>query len=273
MTGSTTKSIVVITRAKEDSLEFSELLKSEDIESILLPCLEFQKPPDDYKALDASIKKNHEYNWVIFLSKKSAEVFFDRLLYIGGNLFNLAPSLKVACIGTSTKQFIETNIGFPVDFCPSEFNNDVFIKEFKEALKAAAEYNFKILLPRTIIASNEFIEDLENSQGVNVKIDLVAAYSSECPKVDSPEIIENLQKIKGLYLSQTKLTISFTSSQIARNFKSLMPEIDLSSPHIRVLSIGPKTTKTIKEIYGPQVKIEEPKKSTIKELANLLTQN
>lgn len=270
MDKSATNTTVLITRAHDDALGFADLLSKKQLNSFIFPCIEFQAPPDNYKELDSCIRKNHEYNWVIFLSKKSAEVFFDRLLAIGGNLFNLAPKLRIACIGSSTKELVEKEIGFPVDFCPSEFNSDVFIKEFQRMAKAAPEYNFKILLPRTTIADQSFINELEDTEGVNIEIDLVPAYTSQCPSKESLVVLDGITKIKELALK--KLIVSFTSSQIVRNFQTLIPELNLDSPNFKVISIGPKTTQTIKEVYGSKLKVIEPPEATINALSELLTQ-
>lgn len=124
---------VVITRAKEDSPEFVKILETKGISNyFFFPCLAFTAPDDNYTALNAAIRRNHEFDWLIFLSRRAAESFFNHLLEIGAHFFHLAAHLKIAVIGSATEKFIEQEINFPVNFCPSEFNSEVFSREFLE---------------------------------------------------------------------------------------------------------------------------------------------
>lgn len=247
---------VLITRNPEGNKQLKNLLEQNGIETLEYSCIEFVAPDDNYKGLDTAIRKNHEYDWIFLLSKTAAQAFFERLLEIGGNLFNLSAHLKLACVGKSTKDYIEGTIGFPVDFMPSKFNTNDFFKEFEQTIidkrdpSAAA---IKVLLPRTKVQDNSFVESLEKAK---VQVHAVDAYKTICPKNKN-----NLNPSKDL-------AISFTSSEIVRNFKRLQPNLDIEKHTI--FSIGPKTSQTIREEY-PQINdFIEARESTLEGLVSTI---
>ncbi len=255
--------LIIVTRAKEDSENF---IAEYDLKNtFVFPCLEFTKPDDDYVSLDAAIRANHNYAWVVFLSQKAAEVFFERIISIGGHIFNLHPGLKVAAVGEATKKYIEKEIGFPVDFCPTEFNSDVFIDEFGSMLLGSGlglGSELKILVPRTAMVKDDFETRLEAK--AQVPVDIVEAYSTRCPNYSQGNAEHSICELKS-YLEaelekqsaaakqdqkqpEQNIAISFTSSQTVRNFVQLIQELDqalIKSAYI--FSLGPKTSKTIRE--------------------------
>ena len=231
---------MVLTRAAEDSKDYALALESAGVprsDIFIFPCLEFEAPNDSYAALDAALRRNQEYLWVIFLSQKSAEVFFERLLAIGGHFFHLHLGLKIAVIGEATRRYIESELNFPVDFSPSEFNSDIFIQEFTE-LTMAQGLASRILLPRTAMVKDDFVERLESE--TLFKVDIVDAYTTKCPsQVD-------LEALSQVLLEEPLIT--FTSSQIVRNFMQVTAKLDRKLlSKARILSLGPKTTKTLRE--------------------------
>lgn len=268
----------IVTRAREDIKATSSLFSEAGLTTIELPCLEFQEPDDNYEALDKAIRSNHEYDWVIFLSKKSAEVFFDRLLAIGGHLFNLATHLKFACVGAKTKDFVENEIGFPVHFIPSKFNSETFVEEFIPCLKRfnAKGQSFlgRIMLPRTDVADESFEINLKaaisKEFAFQAQVTLCPAYKSACPDIKS--LKKELQLIKDLIDKDETINLVFTSSQIVRNFKKIIESssIELKRDLLRVYSIGPKTSITIKDLFGEDLQLYEPKEATIKALASMI---
>lgn len=232
---------VIITRPFEYAQEFIDLLDQHDIGHFLLPCLEFVKPSDDYASLDKAIRSNHEYDWIIFLSKKSAEIFFDRLLELGGHLFHISPRLKIACVGESTASFIRDEIGFPVDFVPSQFNSQVFLKEFDP------DQVSRLILVRNEIVDDDFVDNLNSRV---IAIDLALAYKTQVPDLDLADFDE-------LLLLNQELCFSFTSSQTVRNFKKLLgPERIVRLNGLKAISIGPRTSETIESELSSMTIIE-----------------
>lgn len=221
--------MIVLTTTSQKCEEISS--KYPDLDFYHFPCIEYAEPSDSYKALDAAIRSNHHYEWVFFLSPKSAESFFDRLIAIGGNFFNLSNHLKFAVIGKGTKDFMENEVNMPVDFIPSEANSKVFIDEFCSKYKYDFECAFKVLLPRSELAHDDFKENLERSK--NYQLDIVPAYNTGLPSSNSIADLDKVKKAK---------TIIFTSSSCVENFFKLVGDLDIGDKNI--YSIGTKTTQS-----------------------------
>jgi len=248
---------IVITRAKEDSAEFISLLKEGREDYFVFPCLAFTAPDDNYLAVNEAIRKNQSFDWLVFLSRRAAQSFFNRLLELGGQFFHLAVHLKIAVIGTSTKEFIENEINFPVNFYPTEFNSDAFIDEFLKHLanELSPLKPLKLLIPRTSIADDTIINGLEGSGFIHVT--QVPVYKTIKPEIsdalisDLRQILENSKIGVQLHAPQVKMT--FTSSQCVRNFFEIIAgKLDISSfcDVLEFHSIGPKVTLTLGEYLG-----------------------
>lgn len=275
--------MIVITRSCEDSGRTVDLLDHCDSNILVLPCLEFRPPSAGYAELDKAIRNNQEYNWVLFLSCKAAEVFFERLLAIGGHLFHLSPNLRFACIGAATRTYVEKVIGFPVDFVPSTYNSNVFVHEFAEFLLKQKETCFiRIILPRTDMANDDFVEMLESYPNkvqrgslLQISVHRVPAYESSCPDHNNEKMKQSLDKLAESFAAkEEKIKIIFTSSQIVRNFKILTKERVSSwqnGSDVEIYSIGPKTSQTVREVL-PELggQIIEPKTSTMTGLIDII---
>lgn len=232
---------LIITRSREENLELTNKINGFEITNY--PCIEYIAPTDNYQALDSAIRSNHLYDWVFFLSKRAAEMFFLRLIAIGGQFFHLAPSLRIACVGESTAKFVKEEIGFPVDLVPSKHNAEALFAEFNTSQTGT------ILLVREESLINEEVP-------INGRV--VAGYKTQLPKA-----IE-------LSLENSAL-IMITSSQIAKNFAELSKTLytQINSVNYKFISIGPKTTATIKSLY-PNSEILESTEASIEAMIELM---
>jgi uroporphyrinogen-III synthase len=229
------------------------LLDAKSLKCFSLPCLEFSQPSDSYQSLDKIIRANHEYDWLIFLSKKSAQVFFDRLLELGGHLFVLSPRLKIACIGDQVASFVREQVGFPVDFVPTKFNSKTFLDEFEPDPMA------RIIVLRNENVDDDFVNELSSKV---LSVELALAYSTKIPDID-------LAGFDSLLNQSQDLVLSFASSDTVRNFCTLLGQQRLSKLDLPVLSIGPRTTQTIRELL-PSLSVIEAKQSSFESMLDAI---
>lgn len=238
---------VILTRSLEESKESENLFLENKLNTFTFPCIEYTEPSDNYKSLDDCIRRNHEYDWVLFLSKKAGDVFFTRILELGGQFFHVANHLKIACIGEKTAEFIRREVGFPVDFSPKVFNSDNFIKEFQEEIlldKLPNINRLRFLIPREENISDDLKENFEASG--QIEIELSPAYQIKVPQIDREKLIE----LKKLLTNEKEIYITLASSNTAMNFFELTKEINWDHyPNIKFISIGPKTTESIKRLF------------------------
>lgn len=262
--------ILVITRSKEDNQNLAKQLVGLGLTIIDLPCIEFINPSDNYSKLDQAIRSNHTYDWIFFLSIKAADTFFSRLLELGGHLFHLSPHLKIACVGKTTADFVEKEIGFPVNFVPSKFNSETLAEEFTSKYcdpnPMPGADTLRVILPRAEGIEDDFVSQLSKQ----ISIEICPAYQTICPESN------NLEKLDKAIISGEEIFISISSSEICRNFAKIVGQKRmhdlLQRDTTHWLSIGPKTTRTMRNEARIQ-NIQEANNTSINGLLKLININ
>ncbi|MFF5994494.1 uroporphyrinogen-III synthase [Lysinibacillus sp. KU-BSD001] len=95
----------------------------------LIKTQEYHSPNDAHQL--ASL---HSYDWLIFTSQNAVQAFMEKCQRAEINIQGLR--CKVASVGTKTTELLE-KYGLHVDFMPSIFSADVFVKEFPHVSKAS----------------------------------------------------------------------------------------------------------------------------------------
>ena len=187
-------------------------------------------------------------------------------------MFSLSPHLKFAVIGSSTAAFLENEVGFPVDFMPTQYNAQSFVKEFLD--KYADKYFLpgsdkqKILLVRAELDDNSFESEITATG--QFELDTVLAYKTSVPE------LRDIAELKKILDAKDRVCISFASSDTVKNFKTLLAGYDLKKVNdLKLISIGPKTSACIRaeftELDLDTILLESPNASfeSITELLKL----
>lgn len=228
---------ILVTRAAEQSSQFTHLLLEEGANVIEMPALAI-RPPSSWQALDDAIANLAQFDWLILTSANGVEYFFKRLATLGKDARALA-GVKIAVVGKKTAAFLKQQ-GLQPDFIPPEYVADSLYDQFPETLEGK-----KILFPRVETGGREILVKELNQRGATVVE--VAAYESGCPKIIDPQAETALQEHK-------INIITFASSKTVQNFYTLIQQIS-SSPltlleNVCLASIGPQTSKTCLELLG-----------------------
>ncbi len=233
---------VLITRAAEQSSQFTQLLQQQGATVIEMPALEIC-PPSSWAALDDAIEEISRFDWLILTSANGVEYFFRRLVTLGKDARALA-GVKIAVVGKKTEALLR-KYGLRADFVPPVFVADSLVTHFPESLT-----HKNILFPRVETGGRDTLVKELTAKGA--KVSEVSAYQSVCPDRILPEVWEAL--------TQGKVdVVTFASSKTVQNFAHLMQQAlknspDLSLPKILekvcLASIGPQTSKTCQEIFG-----------------------
>jgi uroporphyrinogen-III synthase len=232
--GLLTGKTILVTRSTEQSSEFSDRLTQAGATVLSFPTLEIG-PPSSWQALDESIDRLDEFDWLILTSANGVSAFFDRLLARGKDHQHLA-QIKIAVVGKKTAQSLE-NQGIQSDFIPPDFVADALVEHFPEAVAGC-----KILFPRVETGGREVLVKQLADKGAEVVE--VAAYESRCPQTIPSAALDALQR-------QAVDLVTFASSKTVKNFCQLLKETDRSSwEGICVASIGPQTSQTCRELLG-----------------------
>lgn len=108
------KPVIIFTGSRLPK-EAAQLAQEKGAEVLYLPLIETV-------LRNTSVPDFERYGWLIFTSRNSAKAFCR---------LGLQTTAKIAAVGDRTAQLLEEN-GYKVDFIPSTFSADVFIREFPD---------------------------------------------------------------------------------------------------------------------------------------------
>jgi uroporphyrinogen-III synthase len=242
---------VLVGRARHQASALSSGLRQLGAQVVEIPFIEIRSPRS-YRSLDTTLKKFHEYDWLVLTSVNGVEAMWDRLQKLRLSRKHLR-HLNVAAIGPATKQAIEKR-GIKVDVVPREYIAESVVKSLRQRVRGK-----RVLLTRAKIARDVIPRELRKLGG---QVDVVEAYETVVPQ-------GSRKRLRALLSDRTRCphVITFTSSSTAKNFVALLGKMrrgpartngrrrplprNPSPPildGIRLASIGPVTSSTLREL-------------------------
>ncbi len=224
---------ILVTRAKEQAAELSDLLRGQGAEPVEFPTIRIE-PPESWAELDGAIADLSRYRWLVFTSVNGVRPFMERLRHHGRDGRALA-GLRLCCIGPRTAEEL-AGYGLRADLIPDEFQAEGLIK----AMTAAGAAGQGVLIPRAAVAREILPRQLE---ALGAKVTVVTAYRTVLPSVDRDRL-KDLLRQGGIQL------ITFTSSSTVRNFCGLFETVEEMNKLIGssvVACIGPITADTARQ--------------------------
>ncbi len=246
---------ILITRSKEQSRDFSDLLFYYGAEPVIFPTISLI-PPESWEEMDRAIASLEKYDWIIFSSVNGVHFFMNRLKALGKDSRALH-RIKICAVGSSTAEDL-LKYGIQVDLVPGSFQGESVVEAFRQMDVQGRSF----LIPRAKEAREILPESLKK---MGAKVDLVTAYQNVKP-------VENVERIKKLLLENKLSVITFTSSSTVKNFLELLDskELKASLKNTKIASIGPITSQTLREA-GYQVDIQ-PQEHTIAALTESIVE-
>ena len=241
---------ILITRAREQSSDFTALLQRLGAEVCEFPTIEIV-PPTRWEGLDQAIDRLDSYDWIIFTSANGVHFFFERLRGKGKDDV-LPSSLKVCAIGPATAKQLSVR-RIPVHFLPKEYIAESILVGFEKMdIKGK-----RILLARAKQARDILPKGLKKT---GAEIDVVETYRTIKPRGGTKRLKQLLQE-EGVDI------ITFTSSSTVNHFVELLKKEDLKEllKGVAIACIGPVTAQTAQR-WGMKVRIQ-PEQYTIPALA------
>src|SRR5579862_1184060 len=159
---------VLVTRPRDQALEFARDLQGHGIEPIVAPTIAIE-PPDDLRAAHRAIDELAHYQWVVFTSRNGVDAFFDRLHSLDADARYLG-GIKLAAIGSATARRLE-HFGVRADLLPGEYVGE----EIARSLIEAAHHGDRVLVYRAQEARDVLPQMLVDA-GLDTTV--VAAYKS-----------------------------------------------------------------------------------------------
>jgi uroporphyrinogen III methyltransferase/synthase len=199
-------------------------------------------PPDDLQPLRDAIAEVASFDWIIFTSANGVAAFFDALHEAGLDSRALAGS-KLCTIGPVTAETLAAH-GLSADAQPAKFVSS----EIASTLAAADSLAGKnILCPRADVAPRDLIEALEAEGAV---VTNVVAYCTRPDCTGADQVIEMLGEDDVQW-------VTFTSSSTVKNFFGAVDPKIVRAASVRLASIGPVTSDTLREFgFEPDTEAE-----------------
>lgn len=191
------------------------------------------EPPLDFDPLDNAIMNAADFDHVVFTSVNGVESFFGRTRTLELDIRDLKGP-RIWAIGPATRDAL-LDRGVVVEKLPMEY----FAKSLGEAMGKSVSGQ-KVLLPRADIAPPVLHEDLE---AAGAQVTEVTAYRTVLDESMPADAAKAIEAGEIDYLT-------FTSSSTVRNFleKCKNMNLDKLMQHAKIISIGPVTTQTAKDL-------------------------
>ncbi|MFO7973384.1 MAG: uroporphyrinogen-III synthase [Candidatus Hydrogenedentota bacterium] len=233
---------IAVTRARSQAGEFTRSLEGLGADVFAFPTIEIVpvEPIEDFGSVG-------DYDWVVFSSVNSVEIFFDRIETMGLDARDFR-GVKVCAVGSATAVALEDR-SLRVDAMPEKHVAEALMAELLEH-----ELNLqgkRVLLPRADIARPFLPEALRQH---DADVTELTIYKTVAP--------ESSEDFADALMTFAPDIVTFTSSSTARNFHRMLGEnrIETLKKHVAFAVIGPITAQTAREL-GMHPAIEAKKHS------------
>ncbi len=243
----TNSNTIISTQPSLQAKKLSGLIQSANLDFISMPLIK-TKTVELNKKIKRTLNQLHNFNWIIFTSKRGVSGFF-KLLKDLNFAENKIKALKFAVIGAPTADEL-INQGFKANYInPGNTSKEFLFYLLRDVINNCD----KILMPLGNLASNY----IPNALSEIAELTRINVY-------ETIKLKELSKKTLHLINDNNYQLLVFTSPSAFENFI----EITAYKPNdkkLNILSIGQTTTKAIQK-YGFDVQITA-KKSTVQGLA------
>ena len=223
---------LVVTRAREQAGQLTELLELQGAEVIELPFIKVE-PQFDPKRLSEILAGIAVYEWIIFTSANGVKAFFELFYKAFDDIRCLGP-MRIAAVGAATAQAIQAH-KLKVDFVPKQANADALADQLieNEGLES---------LQVLVITGNQNRESLVKrleTEGRAI-VDTLPLY-----KTSQTDLLQDASAARLREVGAD--AILFTSSSTVNSFIEQQPAFKLAEGARRPVlgSIGPLTSKCL----------------------------
>ena len=230
---------IVVTRAREQAGQLSALLTSQGAEVIELPFISVEQHFDP-KRLGEVLAGIAVYEWIIFTSANGVKHFFDLFYKAYDDIRCLGP-MRIAAVGAATAQEIEKH-KLKVDLIPKKANADALAQEL---IENEGVESVQILVVTGNQNRESLVQRLESDEGRAI-VDTLSVYRTSKSDLRKNPAAERFRQ-------EGADAVLFTSSSTVKSFVDQHADLKLENGARKPAfgSIGPLTTKTLKELKLP----------------------
>ena len=226
---------VLVGRARHQASALSGELRKLGATVIEIPFIEI-RTPRSFKPLDTALRDLDGYDWLILTSVNGVEAMWKRLTKLRLTKASLK-HLHIAAIGPATKKAIEQR-GGKVEVVPKEYVAESVVRSLRRRVRGK-----RVLLVRAKVARDVIPRELRKA---GAHVDVVEAYETVVPQSSRTRLLGALANPQ-----RSPHVVTFTSSSTVRNFVALLGSSKARVKGIRLASIGPVTSSTLRELGLP----------------------
>ncbi|MFK4785274.1 uroporphyrinogen-III C-methyltransferase [Fusobacterium sp. MFO224] len=213
---------ILVTREKRLGEEFCRKIETKGGKAILLPMIKLESNMENFLYKD--LKK---YKALMFNSPNGVKFFFDSL----DDMRKLG-NIKIGVVGDRTREELE-KYKIKADIMPENYLGMELAREMTKITKKGE----KILIITSDVSP---LKEKELKSQFNREFEILYAYKNRPLKVEKSNLLEKI--------SQTDYITFFSSSAVENFIKCLKNDV-FSLKNTKIVSIGPSTTKKIKNIW------------------------
>lgn len=219
---------VVVTRARAQAGELSQRLRALGAEVIELPTIRIR--PVDSAEISAACADIGRYRMLVLTSVNGVDCLFDRLRESGRDARALHPECEVIAIGPATAERLAAR-GIHADLVPERYVAEGIL----DALVGRDLAELPVLVARAAEARPDLVDGLRER---GAAVDEVLLYATEVEDPPRGRVEAALDAD----------IITFTASSTVRNFAGLLTPLEIDRLAARVVSIGPITSATARDV-------------------------
>lgn len=223
----------LVTRARDQAGELSELLVRHGAEPVEAPLIRIEAP-EDWSAADAALAELSGFDHVVFTSRNAVEAFFSRLNHKGLDARSLG-GIRVAAVGRATAGALRSR-GIEADDQPEVFRAEKLV----EVLAGDRDLqDARILFPAADIAGSAVEEGLTAAGASVTRVTVYRTVLAAALPDDISSMLED---------GKIHLAVFASSSAVSAFAKAAGPDgLQRWTRGVRIACIGPSTAETAEE--------------------------
>jgi uroporphyrinogen III methyltransferase / synthase len=225
---------IVVTRAQQQAGDLSRSLRERGAEVLEIPTIKIV-PTRRTEVIDEVMSGLNGYDWIVFTSANGVTSFFERFLQRFQDLRDLG-GVRLAAVGPGTAAKLK-ELHLQVDAMPAENVGKKIAAAIREHQSLE---NLRLLLPRAEAANPELPALLEAMGAI---VDDIGFYET-VPETNDPS------GVAARFLEHGSDWITFTSGSTVTHFHARFDLVEIRKrfPALRMATIGPETSKALKQL-------------------------
>jgi uroporphyrinogen III methyltransferase/synthase len=226
---------IMVTRPSDQAEPLYESLRDLGAEVMPYPTIATSEFVDIIKQnrYEKYLNDDSRNRWLIFTGENGVRYFFDQYMPRIGDIRNLS-GFKIAAVGAGTEEALK-KLNLKPDFVPVRATINSFIEEFKRQVDLG---DASIIRIRGNLADNRIEDSLEPIVREILPVEVYTTYTPPWPGNMRERLFKYPPDI-----------IVFTSRSTVDGFNEILSpeEIEQLSKNAKILSMGPSSTRALKE--------------------------